>query len=87
MSTPVPRISRDHLTDAALTRARSVLNAHLTTLNVLRHRAHALDETETATSLRLDEDALTDVATVLLIEQQQRSVDARELSRPAEQIT
>lgn len=64
------RISREHLTDESLNRARLMLLTQVSSLGTLMHRYK--DDTEVVYALKKDEDALLDVLGILIGEQRMR---------------
>lgn len=79
------RISRQYLSDDSLDRARQMILAQLSTLGTLRHRYREDPEVEYA--LGRDENALSDVLGILLIEQRERRYEDADAALPAEGAT
>jgi hypothetical protein len=70
------RISRQHLSDASLDRAVSVLTAQLSALGALRHRYRT--SPDITYEMDADDNAVCDVLGILLGEQRGRRLDDAE---------
>lgn len=72
------RISREHLSDESLNRARMALLQQLSTIGATLHRFR--DNSEITYEVKKDEDAVCDVLGILLHEQRMREIEDADMA-------